>query len=48
MFFDKEPVKDPADGGKSFLLPAGISASDSGRGHVVLGDILLCANWLAS
>ncbi|CAL8268437.1 unnamed protein product [Merluccius merluccius] len=48
VFFDKEPVKDPADGGKSFLLPAGISASDSGRGHVVLGDILLCANWLAT
>ncbi|PWA27281.1 hypothetical protein CCH79_00020294, partial [Gambusia affinis] len=36
-----DTVKDPSDGGKTFILPKGISASDSGRGHVVLGDILV-------
>lgn len=40
VFFDKDTVKDPDDNGKNFLLPKGISASDSGRGHIVLGDIL--------
>ena len=40
VFFDKEPMKDPVDGGKNLLLPGGISASDSGRGNIVLGDIL--------
>jgi hypothetical protein len=40
VFFDKESVKDPVDNGKNFYLPSGISASDSGRGHIVLGDIL--------
>lgn len=40
VFFDKETVKDPGDAGKGFTLPAGISACDSGRGHIVLGDIL--------
>ncbi|KAG9351524.1 hypothetical protein JZ751_022775, partial [Albula glossodonta] len=42
VFFDKETVKDPADNGKNFVVPVGISACDSGRGHIVLGDILLC------
>lgn len=41
MFFDKEAVSDPLDNGKKFVLPKGISASDSGRGLLVLGDILL-------
>ena len=40
VFFDKDTVKDPADNGKHFALPAGVCACDSGRGHVVLGDIL--------
>lgn len=40
MFFDKETVKDAGDNGKNFVLPVGISACDSGRGHIVLGDIL--------
>uniref|UniRef100_A0A0F8AUT4 Vacuolar protein sorting-associated protein 11 n=1 Tax=Larimichthys crocea TaxID=215358 RepID=A0A0F8AUT4_LARCR len=44
VFFDKDtvkdPVKDPGDSGKNFALPGGISACDSGRGHIVLGDIL--------
>lgn len=40
VFFDKDIVKDPSDTGKSFTLPKGILASDSGRSHVVLGDIL--------
>ncbi|MEQ2317141.1 hypothetical protein AMECASPLE_039747 [Ameca splendens] len=44
VFFDKDTVKDPVDSGKTFALPRGISASDSGRGHVVLGDILLCCS----
>ncbi|KAJ3589103.1 hypothetical protein NHX12_009951 [Muraenolepis orangiensis] len=51
VFFDKESVKDPVDNGNNFCLPSGISASDSGRGHIVLGDILsgnLMANSLAS
>ncbi|XP_056449620.1 vacuolar protein sorting-associated protein 11 homolog [Gadus chalcogrammus] len=39
VFFDKESVKDPVDNGKNFYLPSGISASDSGRGHIVLGDM---------
>ncbi|XP_058865560.1 vacuolar protein sorting-associated protein 11 homolog [Acipenser ruthenus] len=39
VFFDKETVKDPGDAGKGFTLPAGISACDSGRGHIVLGDM---------
>ncbi|XP_028664283.1 vacuolar protein sorting-associated protein 11 homolog [Erpetoichthys calabaricus] len=39
VFFDKEAIKDPADSGKSFSLPQGISASDSGRGHIVFGDM---------
>ncbi|XP_061659657.1 vacuolar protein sorting-associated protein 11 homolog isoform X1 [Syngnathoides biaculeatus] len=38
-FFDKDTVKDPLDDGKTFDLPSGISACDSGRGHIVLGDI---------
>lgn len=41
VFFDKETVKDPGENGKNFALPHGISACDSGRGHVVLGDILI-------
>lgn len=44
MFFDKEIVKDPGENGKNFILPIGISACDSGRGHIVLGDILLIKN----
>lgn len=40
VFFDKDVVKDPAGNGKNFVLPSGISACDSGRGHIVLGDIL--------
>uniref|UniRef100_A0A3B4Z4R9 Vacuolar protein sorting-associated protein 11 homolog n=1 Tax=Stegastes partitus TaxID=144197 RepID=A0A3B4Z4R9_9TELE len=40
VFFDKDTVKDPVDNGKDFVLPKGISACDSGRGHIVLGDIL--------
>ncbi|TKS83825.1 Vacuolar protein sorting-associated protein 11 -like protein [Collichthys lucidus] len=40
VFFDKDTVKDPGDSGKNFALPGGISACDSGRGHIVLGDIL--------
>uniref|UniRef100_A0A8C9U302 Vacuolar protein sorting-associated protein 11 homolog n=1 Tax=Scleropages formosus TaxID=113540 RepID=A0A8C9U302_SCLFO len=40
VFFDKETVKDPAENGKNFVLPIGVSACDSGRGHIVLGDIL--------
>lgn len=43
VFFDKETVKDPVDNGKNFALPAGISVCDSGRGHIVLGDILITA-----
>ncbi|XP_061596224.1 vacuolar protein sorting-associated protein 11 homolog [Cololabis saira] len=39
VFFDKDTVKDPVDNGQSFVLPKGISASDSGRGHIVLGDM---------
>ncbi|KAG5843852.1 hypothetical protein ANANG_G00155290 [Anguilla anguilla] len=39
VFFDKETVKDPADNGKNFVVPVGISACDSGRGHIVLGDM---------
>lgn len=41
VFFDKETVKEPVDNGKNFALPAGISVCDSGRGHIVLGDILV-------
>lgn len=40
VFFDKDTVKDPVDNDKNFLLPSGISACDSGRGHIVVGDIL--------
>lgn len=40
VFFDKDTVKDSLDNGKNFALPSGISACDSGRGHIVLGDIL--------
>ncbi len=40
VFFDKETVKDPSENGKNVQLPVGITASDSGRGHIVLGDIL--------
>lgn len=40
VFFDKDTVKDPVDNGKNFVLPSGVSACDSGRGHIVLGDIL--------
>ena len=40
VFFDKDTVKDPVDNGKSCVLPSGVSACDSGRGHIVLGDIL--------
>lgn len=40
VFFDKETVKDQSENGKNFQLPVGISACDSGRGHIVLGDIL--------
>lgn len=40
VFFDKDTVKDHGDTGKNFVLPSGISVSDSGRGHIVLGDIL--------
>lgn len=43
VFFDKETVKDPVDNGKNFALPAAISVCDSGRGHIVLGDILVAA-----
>lgn len=43
VFFDRETVKDPVDNGKNFALPAGISVCDSGRGHIVLGDILIAA-----
>ncbi|XP_008278304.1 vacuolar protein sorting-associated protein 11 homolog [Stegastes partitus] len=39
VFFDKDTVKDPVDNGKDFVLPKGISACDSGRGHIVLGDM---------
>ncbi|XP_078786422.1 vacuolar protein sorting-associated protein 11 homolog isoform X1 [Oryzias latipes] len=39
VFFDKEAVSDPLDNGKKFVLPKGISASDSGRGLLVLGDM---------
>ncbi|XP_048036590.1 vacuolar protein sorting-associated protein 11 homolog [Megalobrama amblycephala] len=39
VFFDKETVKDPSENGKNFQLPMGISACDSGRGHIVLGDM---------
>ncbi|XP_062869801.1 vacuolar protein sorting-associated protein 11 homolog [Trichomycterus rosablanca] len=39
VFFDKETVKDPSENGKNFTLPVGISACDSGRGHIVLGDM---------
>ncbi|XP_077448668.1 vacuolar protein sorting-associated protein 11 homolog isoform X1 [Stigmatopora argus] len=39
LFFDKETVKDPSDHGKTFNLPNGISACDSGRGYIVLGDM---------
>ncbi|KAK3522019.1 hypothetical protein QTP70_021383 [Hemibagrus guttatus] len=35
VFFDKETVKDPTENGKNFALPMGISACDSGRGHIV-------------
>ncbi|KAI5629231.1 vacuolar protein sorting-associated protein 11-like, partial [Silurus asotus] len=48
VFFDKETVKDPVENGKNFALPLGISACDSGRGHVVLGDILYCHIWFLS
>lgn len=51
VFFDKETVKDPSENGKNFQLPMGISACDSGRGHIVLGDILIILKsclWLAS
>lgn len=47
VFFDKDTVKDPVDNGKNFVLPNGISACDSGRGHIVLGDILLTKHCLA-
>jgi len=40
VFFDKEVVREAGDDGKHVCLPGGISASDSGRGHIVLGDIL--------
>uniref|UniRef100_A0A4W5NLN9 VPS11 core subunit of CORVET and HOPS complexes n=1 Tax=Hucho hucho TaxID=62062 RepID=A0A4W5NLN9_9TELE len=40
VFFDKETVKDAGDNGKNLVLPVGISACDSGRGHIILGDIL--------
>ncbi|XP_051902199.1 vacuolar protein sorting-associated protein 11 homolog isoform X3 [Hippocampus zosterae] len=39
VFFDKDTVQYPLDNGKSFILPNGISACDSGRGHIVLGDM---------
>ncbi|CAB1316601.1 unnamed protein product [Coregonus sp. 'balchen'] len=35
VFFDKETVKDAGDNGKNFVLPVGISACDSGRGHIL-------------
>lgn len=41
VFFDKETVKDSVENGNNFALPAGISVCDSGRGHIVLGDILV-------
>lgn len=40
VFFDKEVVKEHGGTGKNVVLPSGISACDSGRGHIVLGDIL--------
>uniref|UniRef100_A0A673WCP1 Vacuolar protein sorting-associated protein 11 homolog n=1 Tax=Salmo trutta TaxID=8032 RepID=A0A673WCP1_SALTR len=40
VFFDKETVKDAGDNGKNVVLPVGISACDSDRGHIILGDIL--------
>lgn len=40
VFFEKETVKEHGDTGKNVVLPTGISACDSGRGHIVLGDIL--------
>uniref|UniRef100_A0A3P8YJ81 Vacuolar protein sorting-associated protein 11 homolog n=1 Tax=Esox lucius TaxID=8010 RepID=A0A3P8YJ81_ESOLU len=45
VFFDKETVKDAGDNGKNFVLPVSISACDSGRGHIVLGDILSGQIW---
>uniref|UniRef100_A0A671S5V7 Vacuolar protein sorting-associated protein 11 homolog n=1 Tax=Sinocyclocheilus anshuiensis TaxID=1608454 RepID=A0A671S5V7_9TELE len=35
VFFDKETVKYPSENGKNFQLPVGISACDSGRGHII-------------
>lgn len=48
VFFDKDTAKDPDDNGKDFLLPKGISVCDSGRGHIVLGDILKCYQQVSS
>ncbi|KAH1175446.1 hypothetical protein KIL84_008320 [Mauremys mutica] len=38
VFFDREPVKEPAgpDGGKPFALPPGVTVCDSGRGSLYL------------
>ncbi|TRY90571.1 hypothetical protein DNTS_018353 [Danionella cerebrum] len=39
VFFDKETVKESSENGTNFKLPMGISACDSGRGQIVLGDM---------
>ncbi|XP_028322374.1 vacuolar protein sorting-associated protein 11 homolog [Gouania willdenowi] len=39
VFFHKDAVKDPVENVKDFVLPTGMSACDSGRGHIVLGDM---------
>uniref|UniRef100_A0A3B5K6S1 Vacuolar protein sorting-associated protein 11 homolog n=1 Tax=Takifugu rubripes TaxID=31033 RepID=A0A3B5K6S1_TAKRU len=41
VFFDKEVVKEHGDTGKNVVLPSGISACDSGRGHITFFNLLL-------
>ncbi|XP_068096951.1 vacuolar protein sorting-associated protein 11 homolog isoform X1 [Hyperolius riggenbachi] len=39
VFFDKELVRFPGEGGKSLSLPPGLIVCDSGRGSLVFGDM---------
>lgn len=40
VFFDKEPVRLPGEGGNPLTLPPGLTVCDSGRGSLLFGDIL--------
>ncbi|XP_075696250.1 vacuolar protein sorting-associated protein 11 homolog [Rhinoderma darwinii] len=39
VFFEKEPVRLPGEGGKPLTLPPGLTVCDSGRGSLLFGDM---------